>query len=103
MFNPQAPSPEVSTRSLLFRHALAAAFEARRQNLPTAPASLGALLDASRTLPSGLLARPGVRDALGEIRARVFHAPGLQAEAQASWHESVATAGFAARVAQIRL
>jgi len=102
MFNPQAPSPEVSNRSLVFQHALAAAFKARRQNLPGVPASMGALLDAAKHVSSGLLTRPGARDALGEIRARLFHAPGRDAEAQASWHESVATAVFAARVAQLR-
>jgi hypothetical protein len=102
MFNPQAPSSEVSTRSLLLRQALAAAFKARRQNLPPAPASLPALLSASRGGASGLLAKPGCRDALGEIRTRLFHAPGRDAEAQAWWHESVATAVFASRVAQLQ-
>jgi hypothetical protein len=102
MFNPQAPSSEVSTRSLLLRQALAAAFKARRQNLPPAPASLPALLGASRGGASGLLAKPGCRDALGEIRTRLFHAPGRDAEAQAWWHESVATAVFASRVAQLQ-
>lgn len=48
-----------------------------------------------------MLARPGCRDALGEIRARLFHARGRDAEAQAWWHEGVATAVFAARVAQL--
>lgn len=102
MFNPQAPSPEVSSRALLFRHALAAAFKARRQNLPAAPASLPALLEALKHGFAGALSRPGVRDALGEMRARLFHAPARAAEAQASWHESLATAVFAARVAQLR-
>jgi hypothetical protein len=103
MFNPQAPSSEVSTRSLLLRQALAAAFKARRQNLPPAPASLPALLDAAGSSGvQGLSAKPGCRDALGEIRARLFHAPGRDAEAQAWWHESVATAVFASRVAQLK-
>jgi hypothetical protein len=102
MFNPQAPSAEVSTRSLLLRQALTAAFKARRQNLPPAPASLPALLDASRSGACGLFAKPGCRDALGEIRARLFHAPGRDAEAQVWWHESVATAVFASRVAQLQ-
>src|ERR1700737_931801 len=102
MFNPQAPSSEVSTRSLLLRQALAAAFKARRQNLPPAPASLPALLAACRNGVAGLLVKPGCRDALGEIRARLFHAPGRDAEAPAWWHESVATAVFASRLAQLR-
>ena len=102
MFNPQAPSSEVPARSLLLRQALAAAFKARRENLPPAPASLPALLDACRGGVQGLLAKPGCRDALGEIRARLFHAPGRDAEAQAWWHEGVATAAFAARVAQLK-
>ncbi len=101
MFNPQAPTNEVSTRSLVFQHALAAALKARRQNLPPAPASLSALLDASRGGAAGLLGKPGCRDALGEIRARLFHSPGREAEAEAWWHESVAAAVFAARVAQL--
>jgi len=102
MFNPQARSPEVSTRSLLFQHALAAAFKARRHNLPPAPASLPSLLDAARGGVPGLLGKPGCRDALGEIRARLFHAPGRDAEAEAWWHESLAAAVFAARVAQLK-
>jgi hypothetical protein len=102
MFNPQAPSPEVPTRTLMLRQALAAVFKARRQNLPPAPASLPALLDACRNGVPGLLAKPGCRDALGEIRARLFHAPGRDLEAQAWWHEGVATAVFAARVAQLK-
>lgn len=100
MFSPQAPSSEVSTRSLLLRQALAAAFKARRQNLPPAPASLPALLNSCPSGVAGLLAKPGCRAALGEIRARLFHAPGRDAEAQAWWQESVATAVFASRVAQ---
>ncbi|MFL6603826.1 MAG: HDOD domain-containing protein [Steroidobacteraceae bacterium] len=102
MFNPQAPSSENSTRSLLLQQALTAAFKARRQNIPPAPASLPALLDACRDGLSGFRAKAGCRDALGEIRARLFHAPGRDAEAQAWWHESVATAVFAARVAQLK-
>jgi len=102
MFNPQAPSPEVSTRALMFQHALAAAFKARRQNLPPPPASLPALLDVSKNGVHGILARPACRDALGEIRARLFHTPGRDGEAQALWHESLAAAVFAARVAQLR-
>lgn len=102
MFNPQAPPFEVLSRSLMLRHALAAAFKARRQNLPPAPASLPALLVACRDGVPGLLGKPGCRDALGEIRARLFHTPGRDAEAQAWWHEGVATAVFAARVAQLK-
>jgi hypothetical protein len=100
MFNPQAPPADVSTRSLVFRQALAAAFKSRRQNLPPAPASLPALLSGCQKGVQGLLGRPGCRDALGEIRARLFHTPGRDAEAQAWWHEGIASAVFAARVAQ---
>ena len=101
MFNPQAPTSDVSTRSLVFRQALAAAFKSRRQNLPPAPASLPALLAGCQGGVQGLLGKPGCRDALGEIRARLFHTPGRDAEAQTWWHESVASAVFAARLAQI--
>jgi hypothetical protein len=101
MFNPQAP-PDVSTRSLVFRQALAAAFKSRRQNLPPAPASLQALLAGCQAGVQGLLGRPGCRDALGEIRARLFHIPGRDVEAQTWWHEGVASAVFAARVAQLK-
>ena len=102
MFNPQAPTSEASTRSLVFRQALAAAFKSRRQNLPPAPASLPALLAGCQTGVQGLLGRPGCRDALGEIRARLFHSPGRDAEAQTWWHEGVASAVFAVRVAQLK-
>jgi HDOD domain len=102
MFNPQAPSPEVSTRLLLFRHALAAAFKARRRSLPAAPASLAALLDASGSGVRGLMGRPGARDALAEIRDRLFHTPVREAEAQTWWQESLATAVFGARVALLQ-
>jgi hypothetical protein len=101
MFNPQAPSSDISTRSLVFRQALAAAFKSRRQHLPPAPASLPALLAGCQNGVQGLLSKPGCRDALGEIRARLFHTPGRDAEAQAWWHEGVASAVFAARVAQL--
>jgi hypothetical protein len=101
MFNPQAPTSDVSTRSLVFRQALAAAFKSRRQNLPPAPASLSALLAGCQGGVQGLLGKPGCRDALGEIRARLFHTPGRDAEAQTWWHESVASAVFAARLAQL--
>lgn len=101
MFNPQAPTSEVSTRALVFRQALAAAFKSRRQNLPPAPTSLPALLAGCQGGTQGLLGKPGCRDALGEIRARLFHTPGRDAEAQAWWHESVASAVFAARLAQL--
>jgi HDOD domain len=102
MFNPQASHSEVPTRTLLVQQALAAAFKARRQNLPPAPASLPALLSACSDGVGGLLAKPGCRDALGEIRARLFNAPGRDAEAQEWWHEGLATAVFAARVAELK-
>src|ERR1700754_4026865 len=101
MFNPHAPSADVSTRSLVFRQALAAAFKSRRQNLPPAPASLQALLAGCQGGVQGLLGRPGCRDALGEIRARVFHTPGRDAEAQSWWPEGIAGGVFAARAAQL--
>ena len=102
MFNPQAPPSDSSTRSLVFRQALDAAFKSRRQNLPPAPASLPALLAGCQNGVHGLLGRPGCRDALGEIRARLFHTPGREAEAQTWWHEGVASGVFAARVAQLK-
>jgi hypothetical protein len=102
MFNPQARSSGSSTRTLVFRQALAAAFKAHRLSIPEAPEALPALLDACRNGASALMAKPGCRDALREIRARLFHVPGRDAEAQTWWHEAVATAAFAARVAQLR-
>jgi HDOD domain len=102
MFNPQAPVSGHSTRSLVLRQALAAALKARRQSPPPAPASLPLLLDGCTTGISSLITRPGCRDALREIRARLFHAPGRDLEAQAWWHEVVATAVFAARIAQLK-
>ncbi|MBS0420595.1 MAG: HDOD domain-containing protein [Proteobacteria bacterium] len=103
MFNPQAPRPEVSTRALVFRQALGAAFKSLRQSMPAAPDSLRALLAGSQSGPRGLLSRPGCRDALMEIRARLFQIPGRDAEAQAWWEESLASAAYAARVAQAYL
>jgi hypothetical protein len=105
MFNPHAPAPDRSTRTLIFRQALAAAFKARRHNLPSAPASLPVLLDGCRNGTSTLatvISRPGCRDALTEIRSRLFHAPGRDLEAQTWWHEALATAMFAARVAELK-
>ena len=102
MFNPQARSPEGSTRTLVFRQALAAAFKAHRQTIPQPPATLPALLDACRNGVTGLVGKPGCRDALCEIRTRLFEVPGRDAEAQAWWHEALATAAFAARVAQLK-
>jgi hypothetical protein len=105
MFNPHAPTPESSTRSAVFRQALTAAFKARRQNPPLAPASLPLLLDGCRAGVSGLVtlaARPGCLDALTEIRSRLFNAPGRDSEAQTWWREAVATAVFAARVAELK-
>jgi len=105
MFNPHAPTPDRSTRSLIFRQALAAAFKARRQNPPPAPASLPVLLDSCRNSTAALVTltlRPGYRDALTEIRSRLFHAHGRDLESQAWWHEALATAVFAARVAELK-
>jgi hypothetical protein len=102
MFNPQAPRPETSTRLLLVRHALAAAFKARRQILPAAPESLATLLEACGDGVQGLAGRQGVLGGLREIRARLFYVPGREAEAQTWWYESLAAAVFGARVAQLR-
>ena len=102
MFNPQARSPDNSTRSLVFGQALAAAFKAHRQTIPQVPSTLPALLDGCRNGVTGLMGKPGCRDALCEIRARLFEVPGRDAEAQTWWHEALATAVFAARVAQLK-
>jgi hypothetical protein len=100
MFNQRAPRPEVSTRALVFRQALGAAFKSLRQSMPPAPQSLSALLAGCEGGTQGLLSRPGCRDALVEIRARLFQIPGRDAEAQAWWEEGLASAAYAARVAQ---
>src|SRR4051812_5915863 len=115
MFNPLSRRPEVSTRALVFHQALAAAFKSLRQSIPAAPASLPALLSACETLSAGdapaagatrvtpagelqiSLSRTACREALGEIRARLFQIPGRDAEAQAFWEEALAGAVFAAR------
>jgi hypothetical protein len=105
MFNPHAPTPERSTRSMVFQQALAAAFRARRQNPPSAPATLPILLDSCRngiSGPTSLTNRAACRNALTEIRSRLFHAPGRDFEAQTWWHEAVATAVFAARMAELK-
>jgi len=100
MFNPQAPRPELSTRALVFRQALAAAFKSLRQSIPAAPESLPALLAACDDVAA--LNRPDCRNALTEIRARLFQIPGRDAEARAFWQEGLAGALFAARVARLR-
>jgi HDOD domain len=100
MFNPQAHRAEPSTRVLVFRQSLAAAFKSLRQSMPAAPESLPALLASCGT--AGALGRPGCREALQEIGARLFHIPGRDVEGQAWWHESLASAVFAARVAQLK-
>jgi len=97
MFNPQSQRPEQSPRVLVFRQALAAAFKSLRQSMPAAPATLTGLLAASE---SGSWSRPGCREALTEVRARLFQIPGRDAEAQAWWEESLVGAVFAARVAK---
>jgi len=99
MFNPQAPRPELSTRALVFRQALAAAFKSLRQSIPAAPESLPALLAACDDVAA--LNRPDCRNALTEIRARLFQIPGRDVEARAFWQEGLAGAMFAARVARL--
>jgi hypothetical protein len=99
MFNPQSTRPEVSTRALVFRQALAAAFKSLRQSIPAAPESLPALLAACDQESS--LHRPECRDALREIRARLFQISGRDAEAEAFWQQGLAGAVFAARVARL--
>ena len=99
MFNPQSPRPEVSTRALVFRQALAAAFKSLRQSIPAAPETLPALLAACEQESS--LNRSECREALTEIRARLFQISGRDAEAEAFWQEGLAGAVFAARVARL--
>ena len=103
MFNPQPPRPEVSTRSLVFRQALAAAFKSRRQNIPAAPESLPALLAAcERGVVAGPFGKPGCRDALSEIRARLFHDSGPRCGgARLSGMRVIRRRVFAARVARL--
>jgi len=100
MFNPQALRPEVSPRALIFRQALGAAFKSLRHSMPSVPESLPALLAGCQSGPQGLLGRPGCRDALTQIRARLFQIPGRDVEALAWWEEGLASAAYAARVAQ---
>jgi HDOD domain-containing protein len=102
MFNPQDCFLQVSPRSLVFRQALAAAFKAHRQNIPEPPVTLPALLDACRHGLVDLMGEASCREALLEIRADLFHAPGRDADAQMRWHEAVVTAVFAARLAQLK-
>jgi hypothetical protein len=101
MFNPRAPAPQNSTRSLLLRQALAAAYEAGRRHLPLPPTSLPELLEGCRSGVQRMFATSGCREAMGAIRTRVFLAPGRDTEADRVWHEGAATAVFAARFAQL--
>ena len=102
MINSRAVASETSPRTLLFRHALAAAFKARRQNMPPPPAGIEGLFETVATGLPGLLGRTGIKTTLLEIRARVFQVPGREAEADACWQESLAAAVFATGVAQLR-
>ncbi len=104
MFNLQARPAQTSPRALIFQQALAAAFKAHRLNVPRIPQKMPALLDATTRpgFPSLVGPPPDYREALCQIRASVFHAPGRDAEAQTRCHEAVATAIFAARLAQLR-
>src|SRR5262245_36533540 len=120
MFNPQTHKPGVSTRALVFRQALGAAFKSLRQSIPAAPESLPALLAACESLSAGVafgtalatsarsgelqssLGRSGCREALVEVRARLFQIPGRDAEGQGFWEEGLASALFAARVAHLK-
>jgi hypothetical protein len=100
MFNPQAQRPDVSTRALVLRQALGAAFKSLRQSIPAAPESLPALLAACEGGVS--LSRPECRNALNEIRMRLFQIAGRDAEGQSLWQEGLAAGVFAARVAQLK-
>lgn len=100
MFNPQASRPAVSTRALVFRQSLAAAFKSLRQSIPAAPESLPALLSLRDTRT--LLGQSQCHAALTEIRARLYRIPGRDVEAQGFWQEGLAGAMFAARVAQLQ-
>jgi hypothetical protein len=102
MFNPQSHKPEVSTRALVFRQALAAAFKSLRQSIPPAPEALPALLSGFGPQFAGEGIPGRCREALVEIRARIFQIPGRDAEAQALWEEGLAGAVFAARVAHLK-
>jgi len=102
MFNPRAHSPQFSPRSLVFRQALSSAFKAHRKCIPDAPATLPALLDECRNGVGELIGKPSCRTTLHAIRASLFEIPGRDAEARTWWHEAVATAVFAARVAQLK-
>jgi hypothetical protein len=97
-----AANPNASPRTLLLHHSLAALFRARKHALPTVPASLHSLIDSAREGVRGMLGRPGCREALIDLRARVFQIPGREAQGLLLWEESVAAAVFAARIAQLR-
>jgi hypothetical protein len=101
MFNPHAPSTEHSTRSLVFRQSLAAAFKSHRLTSPPLPPTLAVLLDICRNGMAGIVSSPGCHDALTEIRSRIFRMPGRDVEAQTLWHDALATAVFSARIAQL--
>jgi hypothetical protein len=86
----------------VFRQALSAAFKAHRHSVPQAPAGLPVLWEACQGGVTGLAGKAGCRDALREIRARLFQIPGREAEGQTCWEETLTTGVLAARVAQLR-
>jgi hypothetical protein len=102
MSNPQAHRSEAVGRSLLFRQAVTSALRARAKRLPLAPASLPGLLTALENGFAAATDEPEAKDALIEIRQCLFEAGGRESESRAIWHEAVATAMYAARLAQIR-
>ena len=82
MFNPQAPA----TRSLNTRVGVPAGPGGCLQGAaPESSSAARVVAGAVGWLPrevSGLLGKPGCRDALGEIRARLFQCAGTRLEAQ---------------------
>ncbi len=96
-----ASSSNAVARALMLQHSLTALFKARKHMLPAVPATLAALLQSADGGIATILGRPGAREALLELYARVFQIAGREAEGHELWEESVAAAVFAARLAQL--
>src|SRR5690606_17212003 len=102
MSNRNASSSKSVAHPLALRHAFTAATRRKAKSLPAAPRSLGRLV---RLAGQGLTVAAGTPEgleALQDLRAVLFEAPGYDAEARALWHEALATAAYAGHLAEIR-
>lgn len=102
MFNRHVSHLRPVPNPLQIRQDVGAAARARAVRLPAQPRDLDALFaQLARGLPHA--ARDSAAAAtLRELRGLIWSAPGRESESEALWREALATAGFAARLAEVR-